>query len=240
MSDTLRKYLILLSGGVGSRMKMDIPKQYIEINGYPIIYYTLNCFDYSVFEKITVVVADEWKNFVSRIIEKHFVSEKFLYAEAGMSRQESILNGLKTLVSSIPDNIFDDDVVVIHDAARPCLSKSLVSEIIEKCKNSDGVMPVLSIKDTVYRSLDGNTVTGLLKRDELFCGQSPEVFKLKKYFEVNKSRSENELAEIRGSSEIAFASGMKINLVNGDERNFKITTPSDLQRFAELVEGDTL
>lgn len=223
-------HLIILSGGTGSRMKSDIPKQYIEVYGKPIISYTLECFDYSLFKTIVIVVADSWKKFIQENCKSLTFENNVIYAKAGLSRQESIFNGLKALKDVANGN----DVVVIHDAARACCTKKIVTRLLSACESSDGAMPVLPVKDTVYLSEDGMEISSLLNRDKLFCGQAPEAFKFRRYLEINETLSSEELSKVRGSSEIAFKNGMKITLVEGDESNFKITTPADLERFIEI------
>ena len=109
--------------------------------------------------------------------------------------------------------------------------------MIETTKSFDGVMPVIPVKDTIYLSKGGEQIDGLLNRDELFAGQAPEAFNLKRYLEINRGLSKEELASVRGSSEIAYKNGFSIGLIAGDEDNFKITTPNDLERFKLIVGG---
>lgn len=223
-------HLILLSGGTGSRMKSDIPKQYIPIGGKPIFIYTLDCFDFSIFQTVVIVVAENWKEFVVENCKKSYNEEKIIYAPAGKTRQESIFNGLRVL----KERAKYEDIVVIHDAARACCSQEIVKRVVSACESNDGAMPVLPIKDTVYLSENGYEISRLLNRDKLFAGQAPEAFKYGKYLTINESLTTAEFAKIKGSSEIAFKNGMKISLVEGDEANFKITTPEDLERFKEI------
>lgn len=227
----MSNYLILLSGGIGSRMKSNIPKQYLEINGKPILYYTLSSFDFSIFNKIVIVVADEWKDFVVNKICSSFPADKIDFAKAGESRQDSILNGMLR----IEDIAVDEDIVVIHDGVRPFVTQKLVNDLIEANKSYDGVMPVLPVKDTIYCSKDGEEISSLLNRNELFSGQAPESFKFGKYFDINKNLSKDELNNIKGSSEIAFKNNLSVGLIEGDENNFKITTLADLERFKEIL-----
>lgn len=224
-------YLLVLSGGVGSRINSEVPKQYIEINNKPVIEYTLSCFEIGYFDQIVVVVSDEWKSYLDNIMKKLKITN-FRYAPAGDSRQESILNGLNEL-----ENISDDDIVVIHDAARANLKMELVLKLIAACQNSDGAMPVIPVKDTIYLSENHCEITGLLNRDSLFAGQAPEAFKLNKYRALNSKLTKEELSNIRGSSELAYKNGMVISLIPGDENNFKITTREDLIRFEQITQG---
>lgn len=227
-------HLIILSGGTGSRMHSLKPKQYIEVCGRPVISYTLACFDFSLFKNVVIVLAETWKPFVEEICRTEYSEQNFIFAPAGGSRQESILNGLE----SLRDSAKLDDVVVIHDAARPCLRKETVDKLISACDVYEGAMPVLPVKDTVYLSADGREISGLLNRDQLFCGQAPEAFKYGRYLSINRSLSLDELSKVRGSSEIAFKHGMKVSMVEGDESNFKITTPADLSRFSAMIKKE--
>lgn len=227
----MSNFLVILSGGTGTRMNARIPKQYIEIKEKPIIYYTLKCFDFSIFEKIVIVLSEDWQEYVSHLIECQFDSSKIIYAKAGASRQESILNGLEAIIQLATS----EDNVIIHDGARPNVSLDLIERMLNSSIGYDGVMPVLPVKDTIYVSKSGKEINSLLNRDELFSGQAPELFKLQKYYNINKQLSISELSNIRGSSEIAFKNNMKIGLILGEESNFKITTQSDLDLFKRMV-----
>ena len=100
----------------------------------------------------------------------------------------------------------------------------------------DGVLPALPMKDTVYLSHEGRQIDSLLKREEIFAGQAPETFVFGKYYEANRVLVESgEIEKIKGSTEPAIMAGMKIHMIPGDEKNFKITTQEDLDRFVEMV-----
>lgn len=224
------KALIMLSGGVGSRLGSDIPKQYIEVGGKKIISYSLETFmkrgDIDVF---ITVVADEWKS----EIEKYFkdCKGKILYAQPGETRQFSIYNALKAAQGVLSDN----DVVIIHDAARPLVPNDLIDRCFNACMEHDGALPVIGVKDTIYMSNDGENITSLLDRNTLFAGQAPESFLFGKYLAAHESFSYSEIAAIKGSTEIAYKCGMDVVLVKGDEMNFKITTVDDLKTFETIM-----
>lgn len=100
-------------------------------------------------------------------------------------------------------------------------------------KGHDGAMPVLPMKDTVYLSEDGVSVSELLNRSRLFAGQAPELFDLEKYYTANMALLPDRILSINGSTEPAVMAGMDIAMVAGDEGNYKITTAADLERFKE-------
>ena len=225
---------IILAGGVGSRMGVDMPKQYLLVNDKPIISYCLDVFqNHSEIDKIVIVVSDEYKDYVKELVEKYSVTKVCGYAPAGATRQHSIYNGLK----SADKNANNTDICIIHDAARPLVSDEIISDCIKGATEKDGAMPIIPVKDTIYQSKNGITIDNLLNRSELFAGQAPESFKFKKYFDIHNNVDDEEIGKTAGSSEIAYRHGMEISLVKGSERNFKITTIEDLETFETIING---
>ena len=128
-----------------------------------------------------------------------------------------------------------DDLVIIHDAARPCLTKKLLQECICAAEGHDGVLPVLSMKDTVYYSEDGKVISSLINRDKLYAGQAPELFRLQPYIQANEALLPDKIFLVNGSTEPAIMAGMDIVMIPGDENNYKITTKTDMKRFTEMM-----
>jgi len=272
---------LILSGGTGTRLGADIPKQYIEVNGKAIISYCLETlFVHPGIDGVQIVADPAWQQEILKEIEavlpvleqektgeltdtreqdrmdkagtygnvstyggdrvtggqdseiKNLLYQKFRgFSTPGATRQLSILNGLEDICAYASET----DIVMIHDAARPCLTAELVSECLEAMKGHDGVLPVLPMKDTVYMSEDGKAVSSLLNRSQVFAGQAPEFFVLGKYYEANRRLLPDKILEINGSTEPAILAGMDIAMVPGDEGNFKVTTKTDLERFAQIV-----
>lgn len=226
---------IILAGGVGSRMGVDRPKQFLMVQDKPIISYCLDIFqNHDEIDSVVVVVSDQWQDFVEEYAAKYGVTKIKGYAPAGKSRQHSIYNGLKCIDEKVPDT----DIVIVHDAARPLVSDRIISDCIKGATDYDGAMPVISVKDTVYQSKDGEEIGCLLKRSELFAGQAPESFKFRKYFDIHNQVTDEEIGATAGSSEIAYRHGMEIRMVKGSERNLKITTIEDLETFETILKGD--
>lgn len=222
-------YAIILSGGVGTRLGLDIPKQYYEVNNKPVIRYAIETMERSeVVDGIVIVAAPEWQDYVYEQID---VPEKFLgFALPGENRQLSIYNGLCALRNVAKP----DDVVLVQDTARP----NTTLELIERCfaleEDVDGVMPVLPMKDTVYLSEDGKQVSALLERKQVFAGQAPESFRFGKYLAANEALLPDQILNINGSTEPAILAGMNIQMIPGEESNFKITTEADLKRYESI------
>lgn len=226
---------IILSGGIGTRLGANIPKQYIEVKDRSILEYSIkNFFNSDNIDIIVIVVADQWLEHVKDVISDYLNNTKLIvYAPSGETRQLSIFNGLKILEGLK----LDVDKVIIHDAARPSVNKELIEKCLSELQEEyTGVMPVLPVKDTVYHSMDGQKIDGLLDRSQLFAGQAPEAFKYIPYLKAHYSISEEDIYKINGSSELAYLSGMKIKMIPGDPGNYKITDATDLERFKSSLQ----
>lgn len=229
---------IILSGGVGSRMGLDIPKQYVMVNEQPVLNYCLKTFlNTEKIDALVIGVADEWIEFVKEHLANLNPTKPVYYAKSGETRQYSIYNALKV----IRENGFSDNsIVIIHDGARPLVSQELINRCLDGCKDADGIMPVIPVKDTTYLSEDGKHIHSLLDRSHLWAGQAPEAFRLGKYLKVHDEMPRENLLKINGSTEIAFKAGLNCQMVEGDPMNFKITTPEDLSNFEAIVKNESI
>lgn len=221
-------YAVILSGGVGRRMGNDaLPKQYMEVNGKPVLVYTLEKFqDCPQVDEIIVVANHDWDDQIWAWAKQHNITKLTTIADPGPTRQESLLSGLKACKGT-----GEADVVLVHDSARPLVSVELISHCVEALPGYDCVLPVLEMKDMIYVSNDGKEITGFADRSTLFCGQSPELFNLQKYLQLNLQTPQQELEAIRGGCELALRKGLKVGMILGEDNNFKLTTPSDMDRM---------
>jgi D-ribitol-5-phosphate cytidylyltransferase len=226
-------YAIILSGGIGTRMRTDgFPKQYLQVEGKTILQYTLETLaECSIIDVIVIVMAEEWKKKIGKNIVES-VGKKILFALPGSSRQESIFHGLQACVANKEIDV--NDKVIIQDAVRPLASKQLILRCLNEIEKYDGCMPAIPVVDTIYVSNDGKNIDGLLNRDTLFAGQAPEAFNLKKYYDINKNYTSEDFINIKGTTEIAYKHNLKVCIINGEEKNFKITTPTDLLKFETM------
>lgn len=201
------------------------PKQYLKLRGRPIIDYSLKIFfSHKQIDSVVIVASEEWREFITQLFPSD-AAEKFLgYAAPGKTRQLSIWNGLRKIEEIMPNT----EQVIIHDAARPIISSQLISNCLSGLDTADGVVPVLPMKDTCYKSVDGEFIDGFLPRSQLFAGQAPEAFRFPVYLDIHNQMSPEDLLQISGSSEIAYKNGLKVALIKGSERNIKITTADDL------------
>lgn len=247
---------LVLSGGTGTRMGINTPKQYIEVKDRPIISYCLQMLlSHEKIDAVQIVADEMWWDMIRQCVsdlggEKE---DRSMEAESGSAgdgmassgigsklrgfsapgktRQLSIFNGLEDIRKYAEET----DIVLIHDAARPLLTADMITVCLDAVAEHDGVLPVLPMKDTVYYSEDGIRVTSLLERARIFAGQAPEAFLLGKYYEANRELLPERILKINGSTEPAILAGLDIAMIPGDEGNFKITTKADLERFQEIL-----
>ena len=225
---------LILSGGTGTRMGLELPKQYLEFRGRPVIGYSLSTFDrHPLIDRIIIVADRQWRGEIDKWLDDFGIKKFAGYADPGETRQYSIINGLKEI-----EKFGGADKVIIHDAARPLVSDRLITACLENLDGCDGVMPVLPAKDTFYLLNEQGMASKLLPRSLLAAGQAPEAFDYGKYYAANMSLSHDEILKINGSSELALKCGLTVRTVPGDERNIKITTPNDLTLLEAYMEEE--
>ena len=236
----MKRIALVLAGGTGSRMGADVPKQYISVQGRMLVTRTLErFFRHSEIDAVQIVAAMEWRAKIRQEQEDFIFShwpkcaEKFHgFSNPGETRQLSILSGLRDIMAYASE----DDIVIVHDAARPLVSAALISAGIDAMESYDGIMPVLPMKDTVYESIDGHHISKLLRREQIVAGQAPEFFRFGKYLAANEALDAETMHTVNGATEPAILAGMDIGIIPGEERNFKITTPEDLEWYKEILQ----
>lgn len=196
-------------------------------------------------DAVWIVAEHEWREVIVSDAGKLGLNTVKIkgFAVPGVTRQVSIWNGLHNILCWKDEDVDihsvgDEDTVLIHDAARPLFTEKLIEECYASLEGWDGVMPVLPMKDTVYLSRNGIRVDELLERGQIYAGQAPELFNLKKYYLANKGLMPDNIMEINGSSEPAVRAGMNVVMIPGDEGNYKITTEADILRFRKMM-GET-
>lgn len=227
--------VVVLSGGIGTRFgDNNVPKQYREIGGMPIITRVLKVYERSEYIDQIVVVAEScWHDFIISEIREHSISKFFSFAVPGRSRTESMCSGFK----SIADTMHYDDFVMIQDAARPFVTNDMISRCFLACKNMNCDGAVVS-SDEIEGYFIRNNTNYLLEfvDDKLICVQSPDCYKWGKYSKIIFDSSAAEQAASRGCQQIAINHNLKVLPVGGGGRyNPKITTQEDLLYCEELL-----
>lgn len=227
---------IILSGGIGTRMGTNVPKQYIMVEEKPVIIYSIEKFVASGSIDVFIIALDnQWKDFVRGYIEKMNIAAPVWFSSSGETREHTIYNALKFAKAQ---GYSDDDIVIIHDAVRPMVTKKIIDDCLDGCRRYDAAIATISVKDTIYQSKTGSCITNVPQRSTLRAGQTPEAFKLGKYLKIHDEKSYEEISAVTGGAQFAFNCGLRVFLSEGAELNFKLTTPEDLQRFEQIIKGE--
>lgn len=224
---------IILSGGIGTRMGANIPKQYIMVGEKPVIVYSIEKFvDSGSIDAYIIALDNQWRGFVEDYINKMSINGPVMYSQPGETREHTIYNALKCAKANGYD---DDDIVIIHDAVRPLVTKQIIDDCLQGCDNFDAAISTIDVKDTIYMSVADNCITDVPKRSMLHAGQTPEAFNLGRYLKIHDECTYEQISAVTGGAEFAYRHGLKVYLSKGAEINFKLTTPEDLRRFEQIV-----
>ena len=219
---------IILAAGNGTRLSNNIKKQFIKIHDKQLFLFSFDSFCSSNIDKILIVSSKEDINYVRSLVSSN---EKFLDVIAGgETRQQSVKNALDYLKGILAD----DDVILIHDAARPLIKFPLINEVINKTIEYDCCSLILPIKDTII-SLSNNNYESTLERDKLASVQTPQGFKFKIIYEAHLKAIHSSATD---DAQLVKKLGFNIHLIKGDEQNFKITTNEDLNYFEYILGCD--
>ena len=219
---------IILAAGNGTRLSNNIKKQFIKIHDKQLFLFSFDSFCSSNIDKILIVSSKEDINYVRSLVSSN---EKFLDVIAGgETRQHSVKNALDYLKCILAD----DDVILIHDAARPLIKFPLINEVINKTIEYDCCSLILPIKDTII-SLSNNNYESTLEQDKLASVQTPQGFKFKIIYEAHLKAIHSSATD---DAQLVKSLGLNIHLIKGDEQNFKITTNEDLNYFEYILGCD--
>lgn len=211
---------IILAGGKGKRMGSDISKQFILINDKPILYYTIkNFLDCEFIDKIVLVLPEDEINYCkNEILNKYSLSVDKI-VQGGKERQDSVYNALKSIENT--------DIVLIHDGARPFVSKKTIKDGIDKALKYGAAAPGVMPKDTIKVKNEHSFSKETLKRDELVAIQTPQVFNYSMIMECHEKVKKDNLI-VTDDTMVVEHYGNKVYLYEGEYTNIKITTPEDL------------
>ena len=227
---------VILAGGTGSRMGIiDMPKQFIEIYGKPVVIHTLESFDINEnIDAICIVCLKEWQNDLKIWLKEYDIRKVRWITDAGQTRQLSSLNAL----NAISSDVSGDDIVVIHDAARPLVSQQIINENIEKAKQYGACDTVVPAFDTIITSTDGEHIETIPPRKQFYHGQTPQSFTYEvirssydKYFAL----PEDQRPAMTDDCGLVLHNNIKIGLALGNRINMKLTTMEDLLLIKSII-----
>ncbi len=218
---------IVLSAGVGSRMKSDIPKQYMDLMGKPVIYYSLKAFEEAGFSSIVLVCGKDDVDYCKKeIVEKYDLKSIKAVVPGGKERYHSVYEGLKV--------VQDTDYVFIHDGARPMIDQATIARLKEAVIKEEAAVAGMPVKDTIKIVDDEGYVNDTPDRQYVWQVQTPQCFSYSIIYEAYKSVIQDEeegwtIPKITDDAMVLeYATDHEVKMIEADYRNIKITTPEDL------------
>lgn len=223
----MRNCAIIVAAGKGSRMKSNIRKQFIELKGNPILYYTIKAFENNKnIDDIILVISKEEIDFtIKNIVNKYSFTKIKCIVEGGNTRQHSVINGLFAAKGS--------HIVIIHDGARPFVDDSIIEDGIEYARVYGACACGVTPKDTIKIKNEDGFSSYTPQRETLFSVQTPQCFKYDLILEAH-SKALNDGIQVTDDTMVVEHSNYKVYLYEGSYSNIKITTPED------LVIGETI
>ncbi len=232
-------YGVILAGGIGSRMgDAKLPKQYMNIGGKPIIIHTLEKFClYEDFEEIVIACPKQWQEHTKALIAKYIPSgEKIAVVEGGGVRNETIVNTIEYIKKN--HEVDEDTIVVTHDSVRPFVTYKMIDESIKSAKEFGACDTVIPATDTVVVSTDGQRISEIPNRANIYQGQTPQSFKMKKFMDLYDKTDDESKAQLTDAAKVFILHGEEVHLVDGETFNIKITYPYDIAVAEALLKGE--
>jgi len=228
----MKTVALIVAGGSSIRFGGEVPKQYLTLAGKPLLSQTINKFEQSdVIDEIVVVVAEEFLLYTSeKIIDPYGFKKVSKIVIGGESRQESVLNGLKSLSASTT-------LVAIHDAARPLISQADIKKVVEVAISEKAAILGQKMVNTVKRTT-GDFIISTLNREALFMAETPQVFQFDLILEAHKE-FEGDNATATDDAYLVEQRGFKVKVVESNSPNFKVTTKADF-KLAEYIINEGL
>lgn len=223
--------VIIPAAGSGTRMGLKTPKQWVDIEGQPVLYYTAKQF-YNHPEVDAIIIVGRLTD--ERAVETLFdalrtlnpIGPKLLFVEGGAERQDSVKCGFQRAKGF--------DTILVHDGARPFVSSRLITQMIQSCDTHHAAIPVIEVADTIKRVSETGSVLETLKRSELRAVQTPQAFK---HSVLEAAFKAAEASGFLGTDDASLVEqlGIPVQCIPGEKGNFKLTTLEDLELAIRII-----
>ena len=226
---------IIFAGGAGVRMGAGIPKQFLEINGKPIIVHTLDLFEnHPDIDKVYMSVLSDYIPYMEKLIKKFSITKVSGIVAGGETGQDSIYNALSKAAEENPD----DSIVLIHDGVRPWVSYDTISRNIQGVKDNGNAITCTACYETILMSKTGKKVETVPYRKDTFAAQAPQSFRLKDILSAHEQvrQTETRYDNLVDSCTLIKSIGKEAYMVEGNRGNIKVTTPADVYMYRALIQ----
>lgn len=224
---------IILAAGSGTRMgNASVPKQFLMIYNKPIVVHTIEQFEMHFdIDEIVVVTKKDYIDELKVWVRQYDLTKVHHIVEGGDTRQSSVYQGLLAIRSFAKK----DDIVLIHDSARPLVNGRIITENIEGALKFGAVDTVIPSADTIIHSFDGEKIDDVPVRKELYLGQTPQSFRFDLIMQAHEKALQEHVENASDDAQLIRKNHGDVYLVNGDRLNFKITTFDDLMMLKALL-----
>lgn len=230
--------VVIVAAGSGSRFGGDLPKQFCPICGRPVLMTTISRFGMALpNSEIIVVLSDNMSGKWHQLCAEHSFSVPHTVVGGGATRFDSVNNALNYLRGR-GKGIFDNDILLVHDGARPNVSKALIRRAVESLADNDAAIPVVAVIDSL-RMKNNDGATSVADRSLFVAVQTPQAFRVKTIFDAYTKA--DRAASFTDDASVVEASGVRIGTFEGDYRNIKITNPADIavaELFSVMIDGE--
>lgn len=222
----LKKYVIIVGGGRGERMKSALPKPFIEICGLPVLMHTIQKFVNTEPQcSIVVVLPQNYFELWQTLCRKHSFDVHHLLAAGGPERFHSVKSGLKLITDS-------EALIAVHDAVRPLVSTEIIRRVFQDAEIYGNAVPVVPVKESLREKT--GALNHAVPRDRFFLVQTPQCYQATV---LRKAYLQSYREEFTDDASVVEAAGVQIHLTEGNAENIKITTPSDLIMAEALLKS---
>lgn len=223
---------IVLAAGKSERLNdINVPKQLYLLNNVPLFMYSVLTFNnLEDIDEVYVVTNEECYERINQYLNLYHLEKVRGIILGGTTRQESVYNALKKLEDN---GVKDDDIILIHDAARPLMDKFIIIDNIAGVKMYDAVTTAIKVKDTIIKG--DETLDGFVDRNELYQAQTPQSFRFRIIKDAHDNALKKNLMNMTDDSALVKENGQPVHIVKGTTANFKVTTIDDLKLLEMIV-----
>ena len=227
-------FVVILAGGVGSRMKLNIPKQYLVINKKPVIIHTILNFENNPnIDGIIVVCDSSYNDYLIKQFKKNNIKKFVSFAKAGVTGFESTKNG----ILEASKYINKDDLVVIHDAVRPIINDFIINDMIKTAVEKGNSCTSTELRETLLYTEDGISSKRSIDRSVVRKVQTPQAYKISDAIECYNRAEKLNIKDATYINVLMLQVGYQIYFSSGSNLNVKLTTPEDLLLFKNYLKS---
>ncbi len=224
----------VLAGGSGTRMGTAVPKQFLEIEGLPVIIRSINAFiNNDRVDKIIVSVSKDYIDFIKELTDKYVSQKKeIIITEGGKTRSDTLFSVLRCMKNK---GILNDSIVLTHDAVRPFITDRIINDNIDAAEKYGACNTCIPAVDTVLISCDGKYIDSVPDRNTVFHAQTPQSFNAQKLYCLIENTPEEIFSSLTDGCSVFTYHKEPVYIVSGENYNIKITYPDDIKRAENII-----